>query len=224
MAFYDDDDFTAFPEGDETPAPSPEEEAPTEEGGLFDEFDQEQQEETMSDGGEPDNNKTFLVAVAGLIGFLVLAMALLAAYAIFKVPAKRHAQETEVAARNAQNTAIALGLTATAEAASWTATPTAKPPTPTAVEQVSAATATSTPTPVVAQPSETAVAPIDPTAFALTATAIAATNASTANLPMTPTALADTGFADHVGLPGMAVLAALLLVVVFLARRLRQSV
>jgi len=67
------------------------------------------------------------------------------------------------------------------------------------------------------------VAPIDPTAFALTATAIAATNEASNNLPATPTALAETGFADNVGLPGMVALAALLIVVIFLARRLRQS-
>ena len=214
MAF--DDDSTHV-------SPFPEDELPDDMG-----FDDEKTafgEEEEPFGEEPSgpsNNKTFLIAVAGLIGFLVLAMVLMAVYALFMLPSKRKAQATQVAQINAQNTAIAQGLTATAAAALWTDTPTPAPtntPAPTATN-----TPLATPTPVVAQATATQnAAPIDATAFALTATSIALT--SVAAVPSAqPTSLAQTGFADQVGLPGLLAVAALLIVVIFLARRLRQSV
>ena len=177
----------------------------------------------LDEGGDepaaaPDN-KTFIIAVAGLIGFLVIAMAMLAAYAVFVLPSKKHAQQTQVAQINAQNTAIAQGLTATAQAAAWTPTPTATPyhpptatmkPSPTAVVAVEA-----TPTGGIA---------IDATAFAVTATAIYLTNEAVSAATPLPTQLADGGFADGMGLPGLIALAVLLIVIIFLARRLRQAV
>ena len=188
-------------------------------------FDFESEEETSLLGGDDEpaeaNNKTFMMAVAALIAFLVIAMALLAAYAVFIVPSKRNAQQTQVAQIDAQNTAIAQGLTATAQAALWTNTPAAtQVPTAAPVPQ-----ATATPV-VAAQATSTpqATAPIDPTAFALTATAIYAANAAAFAMTPSPTALAQTGFADEVGLPGLLAMAVLLMVVVFLARRLRQAV
>ncbi len=204
--------------------PFPEDELPTDDMG-FDEdepkaFDGE--EPFGEEPGGPTDNKTFIIAVAGLIGFLVLAMALMAAYAFFVLPSKKKAQATQVAQINAQNTAIAQGLTATAAAALWTDTPTPTPistPTPKPTNTVVPAT----PTPVVAQASPTPVAAINATAFALTATSIAVTNAAAA-ANVQPTSLAQTGFADQVGLPGLVAVAALLIIVIFLARRLRQSV
>jgi hypothetical protein len=51
------------------------------------------------------------------------------------------------------------------------------------------------------------------------------TQAAEAQLTVIPTstALPDSGFADDVGLPGLIGLAAVLVVVVFLARRLRSA-
>ncbi len=217
MAF---DDHSTVP-------PFPEDELPPDDMG-FDEdeaktFDGE--EPFGEEPSGPTDNKTFIIAVAGLIGFLVLAMALMAAYAFFVLPSKKKAQATQVAQINAQNTAIAQGLTATAAAALWTATPTSTPistPTPKPTNTAVAA-APATPTPVVVQASPTPVAAINATAFALTATSIAVTNAAAA-ANVQPTSLAQTGFADQVGLPGLVAVAALLIIVIFLARRLRQSV
>ncbi len=204
---------------DELPTVSPFDEPPED----YDDFDfGDEEAKALDEGGAPAaaDNKTFVITVAGLIGFLVIAMALLAAYAVFVVPSKRRAQQTQVAQINAQNTAIAQGLTATAQAAQWTATPTAT--------QVPTATPTpeATATPVVAQatPTPVAAAPIDATAFALTATAIYSTNVAASALTPSPTSLAQTGFADEVGLPGLLAMAVLLMVVIFLARRLRQAV
>ena len=207
--------------------PFPEDELSSDNLGFDDETAAFGDEEPLGEEpGGPTDNKTFIIAVAGLIGFLVLAMALMAAYAFFVLPSKKKAQATQVAQINAQNTAIAQGLTATAAAALWTATPTSTPvltPTPKPTNTVVAA-APATPTPVVAQQaSPTPVAAINATAFALTATSIAVTNAAAAASAQ-PTSLAQTGFADQVGLPGLVAVAALLIVVIFLARRLRQSV
>jgi LPXTG-motif cell wall-anchored protein len=41
--------------------------------------------------------------------------------------------------------------------------------------------------------------------------------------PLQPTAIPNTGFADDVGLPAMLGMAVLLVVVIFLARRLRTA-
>jgi hypothetical protein len=213
----------AFDENSTVP-PFPEDELPADDLGFDEEGAALEGEEPFGEEpGGPTDNKTFIIAVAGLIGFLVLAMALMAAYAFFVLPSKKRAQATQVAQINAQNTAIAQGLTATAAAALWTDTPTPTPiltPTP---KPTSTAVASATPTPVVAQASPTPVAAINATAFALTATSIAATNAAAAASAQ-PTSLAQTGFADQVGLPGLVAVAALLIVVIFLARRLRQSV
>ncbi len=208
---------------DSTVPPFPEDDMPTDSGMGFDDVGGE--EPFGEEPGGPGDNKTFLIAVAGLIGFLVLAMALMAVYAFFVLPSRKKAQATQVAQINAQNTAVAQGLTATAAAAKWTATPTPSPvptltPTP---AKTTPPPATLTPTPVVAQPSPTAAAAINATAFALTATSIALTSAAAAP-SVQPTSLAQTGFADQVGLPGLLAVAALLIVVIFLARRLRQSV
>ena len=187
---------------------------------AFDFLGDEEDTEVPGEDENEGSNKTFLIAVAALIAFLVIAMALLAAYAVFFVPSKRSAQQTQAAQIDAQNTAIAQGLTATAQAALWTDTP----------EPTQVPTATpvppATPTPVVAQPTPTqkATTLVDPTAFALTATAVYAANEAAAALTPSPTALAQTGFADEVGLPGLLAAAVLLMVVIFLARRLRQAV
>jgi flagellar biogenesis protein FliO len=215
----------AFDDNSTVP-PFPEDEMPTDGMGFDDDTTALGGEEPFGEapGGPPDN-KTFIFAVAGLIGFLVLAMMLMAAYAFFVVPRQKKARATQAAQINAQNTAVAQALTATAAAARWTATPT-RTPVPTATPTpvgTTPAPAAATPTPVVAQASPTPAAMINATAFALTATSIALTSAA-AVPSVQPTSLAQTGFADQVGLPGLLALAVLLIVVIFLARRLRQSV
>ncbi|GEM_PF-963017 len=182
------------------------------------------EEEGEEEGGD---NKTFLIAVAAIVLMLLLTLGILAAYEVFIAPAKRHAQQTQVAQVNAQNTAIAQALTATAQAASWTATPTITPtmppsPTPKSATPTPALVSQPSPTPVVVA-AATNTPSIDPTAFALTATAIYATNQAVTLLTPSPTALAKTGLGDQMGLPGLIALAALFIVIIFLARRLRRT-
>ena len=175
---------------------------------------------------EDDENRTFVIAAAGLGGLIVLSLICLGVYALILQPRQREAALQEPTSIVLTNTAVALALTQTAEAEDFTPVPTVAPPTFTP-----SATNTEVPTQVVVLPTDTptptpfttlpTVAPLTQTAQAAmtqTAEAIAGGGGATP----TPTALPDTGFADDVGLPGLVGLAALFLVAIFLSRRLRS--
>ena len=173
---------------------------------------------------EDDENRTFVIAAAGLGGLIVLSLVCLGVYALILQPRQREAAEQEPTSIVLTNTAVALGLTLTAEAEDFTPVPTEVPPT-------AAPTATDTPVPtqVVVLPTDTpfttlpTVAPLTATAAAqMTQTAEAIAGGGGGSLTPTPTALPSTGFGDDVGLPGLAGLTALFLVVIFLSRKLRS--
>jgi hypothetical protein len=182
---------------------------------------------------EQASNRTFLLILLALGGIAVLTLVCIGAYLLVFRPrsvAQRAAlEQTLTAQANEVESIVALTATsdeATAIAAAWTATP-SRTPIP---------TATSSPTPVVAvatadvsAPTVTA-GPDDATATALHATLDAnatlyvATLTAAPNAPTpTPTRIPAAGFADDVGLPAMLAMAALLIVVIFLARRLRTA-
>ncbi|MFQ5921217.1 MAG: hypothetical protein ACE5M4_00090 [Anaerolineales bacterium] len=174
---------------------------------------------------EDDENRTFVIAAAGLGGLIVLSLVCLGAYALIWQPRQREAELQRPTNILLTNTAEALSLTQTAEAEDFTPVPTEPPPTftPSPTD-----TDTPVPTQVVVLPTDTptpfttlpTVAPLTATAAArLTQTAEAI--AGGAGSP-TPTALPVTGFADDVGLPGLAGLAALFLAAIFFSRRLRS--
>jgi hypothetical protein len=177
----------------------------------LDPMDLEVEEDEFEEEG---NNRTFLL-VAGILGaVLLLSLICIAVYAMVFVPRNRAQRETQVAQINAQNTEVAAISAMTIQAQQWTATPsiTPEPPTPTLTN-----------TPVVA-PSETP--DLDqPTQDPRTATvpALLTQQAADGTLAVTPTVtqLPDTGFVDDVGIPGLLGMAAALIVIVFLARRLR---
>ena len=84
------------------------------------------------------------------------------------------------------------------------------------------ATASPSPTLVIAQPTDVFVTPtIDRTATVAALLTEAASGRDTAT--PTPSALPDTGFADEAGVPVMVGLALVLVVIIFLARRLRTT-
>ncbi len=178
--------------------------------------------DTNMDGAPPPeerSNRAFIVIAIGLIALALIVVACLAAYALYFVPRQRQNQANQVATVNAQNTEIAKSILATTIAEAFTPTP--------------AVTATNTPEPV--QPTDTPVVIIPtntlvPTGDPRTATVAALyTQAAQATMPSvrtptpTSTALPATGFADEVGAPTLLGLAVLLLVVIFMARRLRSS-
>ena len=179
---------------------------------------------------EESSNRTFLIIAAALGGIALIALVCIAIYALVWWPRSRNEQEARRATLEAQNTEVAVIIartsTSAAEtqiAAAFTATPTITPLPPTA-------SATPSPTPVVAVEITSPQAPTMGSEMA-TATALHSTLQANATLyaatltakPLQPTAIPNTGFADDVGLPAMLGLAVLLVVVIFLARRLRSA-
>jgi len=170
-------------------------------------------------GGEPpppeeSSNRAFLIA-AGILGAIaVLALLCIAAYALILRPQQIRARDQQAATVNAQNTQVALAITQTsaaAAAATFTPTITAIPNTP-----------TSSPTAVIAVPTNTLIPTQDPRT-ATVAALLTQAAVTTQTVVPTSTELPQTGFADNVGLPTMLGLALLLVVVIFLARRLRSA-
>jgi len=194
-------------------------------------------------------NRTFLTAL-GVIGIIfVLAVAAVVVFALFVLPQRNASRVNTAAQINAQNTATALAATqqmaaalakpsATALVAKVVATSTpvvaiaSKTPTlaATAVStqgvQVGAGDPVARTATVAALLTQAAGASGNPAARTATVSALltqAAKGTVVATPKATSTALPSTGFADEVGLPGLLGLAALLIVVVFAARRMRLA-
>lgn len=171
----------------------------------------------------PNNNRTFIL-IAGIIGALVvLVLIILAVYALVILPRNKASYQAQVNERIQANTATVAALTAAAKTLN-AATSTLPPATSTTVPSF---TATSKPssTPVVAVPTSTNT-PVPPKAEVDPRTATVSallTQAAQAKLTTTVTTLPKTGFADESGLPLLVGLAILLVVVIFIVRRMRSS-
>ena len=175
--------------------------------------------EELEDAAPPEesSNRTFLL-VAGILGaIMILSLILMAVYAMLSVPNRNAAQSTQLAQINTQNTQVAMASELTAEAQSWTATP----------------TITLTPIPNTPKPSPTLVLAatntpagdlngVDPRT-ATVAALFTQQAESLLTLTPAPTELPDAGFADDVGIPGLLTLAGVLVLIVFFARRLRTT-
>jgi hypothetical protein len=186
----------------------------------FDDLDIEEMDSEDTITTSRGSNRTFLV-VAGILGaILLIALLAIAAYALLVLPGRDTGQQTQVAAINATNTAVAEEAQLTAIAKQITLTPTftaTLPPTKT-----STPTPTNTSTPVLAStntpdPGDGTVDPATETVAALL------TQQAGGTLVPTATALPDTGFADDFGVPGLLLIAGVLMVVIILSRRLRSS-
>jgi hypothetical protein len=163
---------------------------------------------------EESSNRTFLIAAGILGGIVLLSIACLAVYALVILPQQKAAQTGEQNIQATQNAQINEALTATGVAFDLSQTPQATE------------TLLPTDTPVVAQPTATNTLEFTLTPDPATATVAAGLTqlaASTATIVVTSTALPTSGFADEVGLPGLVIAAIALVVVIFLARRLRAS-
>lgn len=166
--------------------------------------------------GQSDNRTFWLVA--GILGaVLILALVCMAVYAMVFMPQRRDAQSTQAAQINMQNTEVAMAAEMTAQAQAWT-------PTPTVTTTPAAITTTPSPTPVLAL-TDTPAGAVEATTDPRTATVSALLTQQAGGNTATPaaTGLPDTGFADGFSIPGMLALAAALVVVIFLARRLRTA-
>ncbi len=189
----------------------------------FDNLDTDNVHSDVDDeeGGTPEegSNRTFLI-VAGVFGaIVVLSLICLVLFVVFKVLPDRSNKSKAATQSVLTNLNIIKGVTQTAFARSWTATPSQ---TPTLAPVTPTSKATDTP---VIRPSST---PTSPNEAALQTLYKAATETKAALGLSSPTAtpkstLTGTGFADQVGAPALLGLAAVLIVVIFLARRLRTA-
>ena len=183
-------------------------------------FEDVSNEETISTSR--GSNRTFLIVAGVLGGILLIALLAIAAYAVLYLPSRETGQQTQVAEINATNTAVAEEAQLTAIGKQITLTPTftaTSPPTETPTM-----TPSSTSTPVLA-PTNT---PDEGTPDSATETVAAlltqqAGGGGDATPIPTSTALPDTGFADDFGVPGLLLVAGILMVIIILSRRLRAS-
>lgn len=168
------------------------------------------------------SNRTFVILIAALGGLFLLAVIILVVYVAIIVPQTRAARDRQIALINTNNTATVAALTEEAKNRP-TATATRIPPTNTPTSTVKPSA-----TSVVALPSKTLPSQaeqIDPrtaTVSALLTQAAAAQLTATFSTTGTP-GLPKTGFAEDVGIPGLVGVTILLLVVIFLVRRMRTS-
>jgi LPXTG-motif cell wall-anchored protein len=186
-------------------------------------FDDTDMENEVDVNGTPppeeSSNRTFIIVAGSLGAIMLLTLICLALYAFYLAPRNRDRQATQVAEINAQNTQIAQAAEQTAQAARFTDTPE-----PTAIPTTTPTSSpTASPTLVVAAPTEVAATSTPDPRTATVAALL--TQAAEAQQTITPTAsgLPQTGFADEVGVPGLVGLSLVLIVVIFLARRLRTS-
>lgn len=168
---------------------------------------------------EPENKpsgKNFLIAIGIMGAILVLALVLLALIAPKLIAQQQANQMEQVAQINAANTATALAATSQFIANQATATP---PPT--------AVVPTKTPVVVIAT-STTEVGGASGTdglsADELATVSALQTKMAVAGTPQpTATNLPNTGFADDFGLPGVFGLAAVLIAIIFISRKIRTA-
>ena len=185
------------------------------------------------DGDEGSNNRTFIIAIGVLGAIVVMAIIGIIIFVLLRNPTTTAQLESEAAQINAQNTSVAMIATQTAEFDMRMATQKAIPsntpefPTNTPVVAVASATPTKSAATSVAGGSDPAARTATVAAFQTQAAEAAAgtgtPGATSVAIQTTPTELPETGFMDDFGLPGLIGAAFGLVVIIFLARRLRFS-
>jgi hypothetical protein len=167
--------------------------------------------EQMPEDGS--SNRTFIIVAAVLGGIMLLALLCTAGYALFVLPKVRTDRQSAAATANAQSTMIAYENTQAAIA--MKASPTPKP-----TQEIKP---TATNTPVLANPEGAKTATPTTDGAAATSTALQATIQAAQTQQPTATRLPASGFAEDVGAPGLLAIGLVLIVVIFLVRRLRHS-
>ena len=184
-------------------------------------FEEIGSEETISTSR--GSNRTFVIVAGILGGILLIALLAIAAYAVLYLPSRDTGQQTQVAEINATNTAVAEEAQLTAIAKQVTMTPTFTATSPPTNTPTLTLVPSSTSTPVLA-PTNTPDGTIDPAATETVAALLTQQAGGGGATPIpTATALPDTGFADDFGVPGLVLVAGVLMVIIILSRRLRTS-
>jgi cytoskeletal protein RodZ len=145
---------------------------------------------------EPESNRTFRFLLIGLLGVVIVSVIGILLWINVFSPQQQEARNTQATQTAAAQTEMAL----------------AQVPTSTVVQLPS-----STQGPTDTQAPTQTVAPVEQatTSVPTTEPTIAPT------ITPTPTALPSTGFADDIGLPGLVSLSILLIIIAFVARRVR---
>jgi LPXTG-motif cell wall-anchored protein len=188
---------------------------------AFENMDMETESEPLGTPPEESSNRSFYIVLGVLGAITLLVLLCVVGYMLIVRPRLKNQQQAQIDARNAQNTQVAMAITQTSAAIAITATPTN-----TSTPVPNTPTAAATQPGVVVVPTATRQATADPrtaTVAALLTQAASVATRTTGPVAPSPTALPKTGFAEDVGLPMMIGLAALLIVVIFLARRLRTA-
>jgi len=184
-------------------------------------FEEIGSEETISTSR--GSNRTFVIVAGILGGILLIALLAIAAYAVLYLPSRDTGQQTQVAEINATNTAVAEEAQLTAIAKQVTMTPTSTATSPPTNTPSPTMVPSSTSTPVLA-PTNTPDGTEDPAATETVAALLTQQAGGGGATPIpTATALPDTGFADDFGVPGLVLVAGILMVIIILSRRLRTS-
>jgi cytoskeletal protein RodZ len=190
-------------------------------------YDDTQYNEEPGAGGEspePEkkpSNRNFLLAI-GILGVIFILALILLLVVAPRLTAQQNASRQETAAViNAANTATAAAATAQRQ------TQLATTPAPTSTKAPVVITVkTSTPIPTAtSRLSQAEMATVQALQTQMASGGGAATATSTLRVTPRPTATAlpTTGFADDTGLPGLLALAGAMILVIFLARRIRFS-
>lgn len=185
---------------------------------------------------EEQKNRTFIIIAAIIGAILLLAMIIGGIYALWILPGQNAGGDQAAIQTNeaVQSTNLALMVQATQAAMTEEAGILSQQATLTQVAINALATPVSTTGPVIVAPTNTQVinravtdtpagTSLVPDRTATVAALLTQAAASKNTIVPTSTALPATGFMEDIGLPGMLGLAALLVVVIFLARRLRSA-
>lgn len=174
-------------------------------------------EDTPPEPEKKGGNRTFLIVIAVLGVIFLLALLLLLLFAPRYLATQRAAQQEQAAQINAANTATAMAATSAANQRLTQAARTAIARTPTVGP-------TKTPVVVIAANTPEAGGSGLTASELATVSALQTQMAASSGTPAaTSTALPNSGFADDFGLPMMAGMALVLVLVIILSRRLRLS-
>jgi uncharacterized membrane protein YeiB len=175
-----------------------------------------------------NGNRTFLIIAGTLGGIIVLALLCIGGLALFRYLPNQRATQNAIATKAAQDTAVAFSASQTASVPTATATrqPTYTPTNTRAPTNTPVIVIAPTKSPTV----DIAIATRDAllTQIALTATSSiiqpspTTLRLTTTTLPTT-TALPPTGIGDELGTPGLLIAGIVLIMVIFLMRRLRTA-
>ncbi|MFO7584000.1 MAG: hypothetical protein R6W69_04645 [Anaerolineales bacterium] len=208
----------SFDDDDEEDAPLFNDDEPTET-----EFEGEEEQPDEEEG--ESGNRAFVIL--GIILGIIFLCTLIGggAYALLVLPGQQAARLDAQSTLVAVNTEAAIAVALTQEVLNFTPTlpPTDTPTTTPTVTPLLADQATETPGVGVVERDEAADATATAEAEIEALNTELASSQLTVTAMPTVTALSDTGFADNVGLPGLIIGAMILVVVIFLARRLRET-